>query len=79
VRIAELPQAEKFNALLKTWCADKPWIRWFDVPKTLVKEGNAPLDEKLYRADRLHLNDEGYKLWNADFGPALREEWAKVK
>ena len=29
--------------------------------------------------DRLHLNEEGYKLWNADFGPALREEWAKVK
>jgi lysophospholipase L1-like esterase len=79
VRIAELESAEKFNGLLKAWCADKPWIRWFDVPKTLVKEGNAPLDEKLYRADRLHLNDEGYKLWNADFGPALHEEWSKVK
>jgi lysophospholipase L1-like esterase len=79
VRIAELETVEKFNGLLKAWCADKPWIRWFDVPKTLVKEGNAPLDEKLYRADRLHLNDEGYKLWNADFSPALHEEWAKVK
>lgn len=79
VRIAELPQAEEFNSLLKAWCADKPWIRWFDVPKFLVKEGNAPRDEKLYLKDRLHLNPEGYKLWNESFGPALREEWAKVK
>jgi lysophospholipase L1-like esterase len=79
VRISELEAAENFNGLLKAWCADKPWIRWFDVPKTLVKEGNAPLNEKLYREDRLHLNEEGYKLWNADFGPALREEWTKVK
>jgi len=79
VRITELPQAEKFNALLKAWSADKPWIRWFDVPKTLGKEGNAPLSEDLYLKDRLHLNEEGYKLWNADFGPALHEEWAKVK
>ncbi len=79
VRITELETAEKFNALLKAWCADKPCIRWFEVPKTLVKEGNAPLDEKLYLADRLHLNEEGYKLWNADFSPALHEEWVKVK
>lgn len=79
VRLAELPQAEEFNKLLKAWCADKPWIRWFDVPATLVKEGNAPLSEDLYQKDRLHLNAEGYKLWNADFGPALREEWAKIK
>lgn len=79
VRITELEAAEKFNSLLKAWCADKPWIRWFDVPKTLVKEGNAPLSEDLYRDDRLHLNDEGYKRWNADFSPALHEEWAKVK
>lgn len=79
VRLAELPRAEEFNALLKAWCADKPWIRWFDVPATLVKEGNAPRSEGLYLKDRLHLNPEGYKLWNDDFGPALREEWAKVK
>jgi lysophospholipase L1-like esterase len=79
VRIEELPQAEKFNGLLKAWCADKPWIRWFDVPKSLVKEGNAPVSEDLYLKDRLHLNEEGYRLWNEAFGPALREEWAKVK
>jgi lysophospholipase L1-like esterase len=79
VRIAELETVEKFNGLLKAWCVDKPWIRWFDVPKTLVKEGNAPLDEKLYRADRLHLNADGYKLWNADFSPGLHEEWNRVK
>jgi lysophospholipase L1-like esterase len=79
VRIEELSRAEKFNALLKAWCADKSWARWFDVPKTLVKEGNAPLSEDLYLPDRLHLNPEGYKRWNEDFGPALREEWAKVK
>ena len=79
VRITELPKAEEFNKLLKAWCADKSWIRWFDVPAGLVKEGNAPLSEDLYQKDRLHLNPEGYKIWNADFGPALREEWAKVK
>lgn len=78
VRLAELPQAEKLNALLKAWCADKPWIRWFDVPAGLVKEGNAPREE-FYLKDRLHLNAAGYKIWNQDFGPALREEWAKVK
>jgi lysophospholipase L1-like esterase len=79
VRVTELQSAEKFNGLLKAWCADKPWIRWFDVPKGLVKEGNAPASEDLYMKDRLHLNEEGYKLWNADFGAALRDEWAKVK
>lgn len=79
VRLAELTQAEEFNALLKAWCADKPWIRWFDVPAALVKEGNAPRSEGFYLKDRLHLNPEGYKLWNDDFGPALREEWAKVR
>src|SRR6188768_1777652 len=48
VRITELEAAERFNGLLKAWCADKPWIRWFDVPKALVKDGNAPLSEDLY-------------------------------
>ena len=78
VRLAELPEAEKFNALLKAWCADKPWIRCFDVPAALVKEGNAPRDE-FYLSDRLHLNEEGYRHWSEAFGPALREEWARVK
>ncbi|MFZ4764259.1 MAG: GDSL-type esterase/lipase family protein [Roseimicrobium sp.] len=77
VRLAELELAEKLNGLLKGWCQDKPWIRWCEVPATLVKAGNAPRDE-FYLKDRLHLNADGYKLWAADLGPALREEWRAV-
>ena len=43
----------------------------------LIGEDGLPI-AGLYRADRLHLNDDGYAKWNAIIGPVIREEWERA-
>jgi lysophospholipase L1-like esterase len=77
VRATEMPSVKKLNLLLEAWCRDKSWIRWVEATNYLLGSDGQPI-ESLYRADRLHLNDEGYAKWNAVIGPVIREEWARA-
>ncbi len=77
IRATEIGDVQKLNVLLESWMKDKPWIRWVEATSYLMDREGQPI-ESLYRADRLHLNDEGYVKWNAIIGPVVREEWAKA-
>jgi hypothetical protein len=77
-RASEMDAVRQLNAALESWTKDKPWIRWVEASSYLLDSNGRPI-ESLYRADRLHLNDEGYAKWNAIIGPVVREEWAKAE
>ena len=46
-------------------------------PSLLGDDGE--LREDLFRWDRLHLNDEGYRAWAAALKPRLESEWAAIQ
>jgi lysophospholipase L1-like esterase len=57
-----------FNRQLAAFCATKEGLHYISTWEALTdKEGN-PRPE-LYLKDQLHLNAEGYQLWNGLFGP----------
>ncbi len=76
-RVTEMDEVRSLNALLEAWCRDKPWVRWVEATRHLIGEDGQPI-AGLYRADRLHLSDEGYAKWNAIIGPVIREEWERA-
>ena len=58
------------NRLLADRCAKDGKCRFLDVEKPMLGSDGQPKAE-IFRADKLHLNDEGYKLWNALLRPLL--------
>jgi lysophospholipase L1-like esterase len=52
-------------------------LGYVDMASPLLDEGGEPRPE-LFRWDRLHLNEEGYRLWAAHLRPRLEEEWRKL-
>ena len=61
---------EAANALLKARCAKDPQLRFLDVATVLLDSSGQP-DPKYFKDDKLHLNPEGYALWNAVLSPLL--------
>jgi lysophospholipase L1-like esterase len=64
------PQAKEVNELVAAFIADKPWVKYVDTATPLLGTDGQPKPE-LYRDDCLHLNDDGYKLWNEVLLPVL--------
>lgn len=77
-RIKQIPAVNELNTRLKSWIAEKSWIRWVESGDYLVDENGRPKPE-YFRKDKLHLNDAGYVRWKAILEPVLKEEWARVK
>jgi lysophospholipase L1-like esterase len=76
-RALQIPQVRELNHRLKTWAADKNWLRFLDSTRFLAGPGDQP-DPAYFREDQLHLNAAGYAKWRAILEPVVREEWAKV-
>jgi lysophospholipase L1-like esterase len=52
-------------------------LGYVDVANCLLDPRGQPRRE-LFRMDRLHLNDEGYRLWAAQLRPLLDAEWKEM-
>jgi lysophospholipase L1-like esterase len=63
---------EAVNALLKARCNRDPQLMFVDLASTLLDEQGEP-QEKYFRPDMLHLNQEGYAQWNAKLSPVLEQ------
>ena len=63
---------EAANALLKARCARDPQLQFVDLASTLLDDQGTP-QAKYFREDRLHLNPEGYAVWNAKLLPVLEQ------
>lgn len=60
------------NRRVKNYCKSKENLSFIDVTSRLLKDGK--LQKKLYCADRLHLNEEGYQIWGEAISRRLRKE-----
>lgn len=58
------------NKLLADRCAKDGHATLLDVEKHMLGSDDQPRPE-LYRTDKLHLTDEGYKLWNSLLEPLI--------
>jgi lysophospholipase L1-like esterase len=68
-----IEQQQEANRLLAERCAKDGKCRFLDVEKPMLGSDGQPRPE-IYRADRLHLNDEGYMIWNDLIRPLLARE-----
>ena len=72
-RIKVLPQMEAANHLVKEYCETSPLLTFLDVDTPMRGTDNLPRKE-LFLDDQLHLNKEGYALWNQLLRPLLTPE-----
>ena len=65
-----IEQQRETNRLLADRCATDGKARFLDVERPMLGSDGQPKPE-IFRADKLHLNDEGYKIWNELLRPLL--------
>ena len=59
-----------FNRQLKELCEQKTGVFFIDVWSPMCSEDGEVITD-LFIADRLHMNEKGYKIWKAAIGPYL--------
>jgi hypothetical protein len=67
------PQIEKANMLIQKACNERKNTHFISTKNFFLNSSGLPKDE-LFREDRLHLNEEGYKVWTS----VIRKELEKV-
>ena len=67
------PQIEKANILIQKTCKKHNNTYFISTKSVFLSASGLPKDE-LFRADRLHLNEEGYKVWTG----IIKKELEKV-
>lgn len=65
------------NERIETYVASDDRLGYIDVATPLLDAGGAPRRE-LFRLDRLHLNDAGYRVWTAAMRPRIERAWAEL-
>jgi lysophospholipase L1-like esterase len=70
-RAALLPQIRQTNALIRQYAQGRPGLDFIDVYAPMLGADGQPRAE-LFRADRLHLNAQGYALWHEVIATHLR-------
>jgi lysophospholipase L1-like esterase len=63
-RWASWDKVQEANALVKAYCASAPSLYFIDAGQSFLGEDGKPITS-LYRDDKLHYNEEGYKVWGA--------------
>jgi len=64
------PEAQKVNERLYAIAEKVQWVKYVDTATPLLGPDGQPRKE-LFRNDGLHLNDQGYKIWNKLLAPYL--------
>jgi hypothetical protein len=67
------PQIEKANMLIQKACKKQNNTYFISTKSYFLNSSGLPKDE-LFREDRLHLNEEGYKVWTS----VIKKELEKV-
>jgi lysophospholipase L1-like esterase len=70
-RAALLTQAKEANELIKNYIAQDPSQFYIDVFADMLGADGQPRAE-LFGPDKLHMNAEGYRLWQAAVAPHLK-------
>jgi lysophospholipase L1-like esterase len=59
------PQMQEANVLLQQLCADDPLLTFIDIATPMLGDDGRPRPE-LFLADDLHMNGEGYEIWQRE-------------
>lgn len=70
-RVKHLEAVKRANALIAADCARDPRHTFVDVFSPMLDPRGQPRPE-LFRADRLHMNDQGYAIWIKLLTPLLK-------
>jgi len=70
-RRAQDEKCQKVNALVESFTKSNPLLGYIDTATPMRAADGGPRPE-LLRDDGLHMNDDGYKIWNELVGAALR-------
>lgn len=65
-------KCQKANELIRSFAGTDPRLGYIDTASRMRAEDGGPRPE-LLRSDGLHMNDEGYKIWNELVGAVLRK------
>ena len=65
-------QCRKVNDLIEEYSKTDPRLGYIETASKMRADDGGPRPE-LLRADGLHMNDDGYKIWNEIVGAALRK------
>ena len=57
------PEIKSCNETIKRWCESKPNTFYIETASAFLDRDGKPRQE-YFRADSLHLNSDGYKVWN---------------
>lgn len=69
-RWAVWDKIQEANQLFKTYAAQTPNLHVVEASSVLLDENKKPI-VKYFRDDKLHLNDEGYRVWTKAIKPYL--------
>lgn len=62
-RFDSLPKMQKTNQLIKDYCSKDENLFYIDITKQMFDK-NGQIREDIFRNDRLHMNEKGYKIWS---------------
>lgn len=71
-RWALWPEMKKANDLIESFSGKDRHLFFADLATPLLDANGKP-DDSLFRNDRLHLNDKGYKAWSDALGPVIEK------
>ena len=71
-RKSQDPACQQVNKLIEAYSKTDPRLGYIDTQSKMRAEDGGPRPE-LLRADGLHMNDDGYKIWNEIVGAVLRK------
>lgn len=71
-RKSENGKCGKVNELIEAYTKSEPWMGYIDTASKMRAADGGPRPE-LLRDDGLHMNDDGYKIWNEIVGAILRK------
>ncbi|MCB2219844.1 MAG: hypothetical protein KQI35_05555 [Bacteroidetes bacterium] len=66
------PEMKKLNDLIADYCEESDKDHYLDTATPLLKKDGTP-DNSLFMKDQLHLNENGYKIWNSLLGKLLEQ------
>ncbi len=62
-RLNYLSKMQKTNRLIKDYCNKNKNLFYIDITKQMFDK-NGQIREDIFRNDRLHMNEKGYKIWS---------------
>ena len=71
-RWAKWNEVQEANALIKIFCKAKPNLYFIDSGAEFLGKNGQPITA-LYRDDKLHYNEEGYKVWGKNIRKQVKQ------